>query len=185
MATEDRFHVKFIIEHTDRPAEIEFQSGNHSTDFFRQMWSYLNKMESSHLHHRCISSLRWGILDANRREVSYIVRFVPLKRFEVTMFLDGERELPPIELHTDNAAEILPWVTKQGRRIVLDSVIYYACKGFTCSCLVEEPEDRAPERLSRIMATFPEYLQRWETYERKRVGKTYEAMFIQFQSEAE
>lgn len=183
MDPEDRFHVKIIIEHTDRPAEFEIQSGNHSTDFFRWMWSYLAKMEASHRRHRCISSLLWGILDDNRREISYIVRFVPLKRFEVTMLLKGEHKLPPATLHTDNAAEILPWVENQGRRIIMRTVGLYPCEGMAMMPLAGFGYKETPESLQQLRADFAVSLERWEDHGRKRCGDSYEAMFVRFTSE--
>lgn len=182
-AREDRFHVKFIIEHNDKPAEIDIKSGNHSTNFFRRMWSYINMLENSHLHHRCVSNLRWGQLAPNRRDVSYIVRFVPLRRFTVNMYIDYERKLEPLELHTDDPTEILPWVERQGRRLLADTFCFYPCKGFTCTGLWDYYDETKPEQLAAILAELPAFLERQEAFQKGRLGRTYESMFVVFCAE--
>lgn len=183
MAAEDRFHVKIIIEHKDRPAEIEVKAGNHSKLFFFDMWEHLRSIQNSHTSHRFIGALPWNALAANRREVSYIMRFVPLCRFEVTMYLDRYHRSSPMHLHTDDPDQILPWVSKHGRKIDPSSVGMYVCKGFTQDRLDEYCAASNPEELERIVADLPAILRKMEAHERERHRKKYEAMFVQFTAE--
>lgn len=171
LQTEARFHAKIIIERRDGPMTTEIISGNHSTHFFHYVWQHVTDIEEAHPRHRRLDLIGNGTLHINRRDVSYIVRFVPLERFQVYIISEAGCDR---FLCTDDATEIVPWVRKQGLRIVVGSTMRRANKKHACGqlCIGSDGELAAA-------------LEQTEAHEKKRLCEDYEAMYVRLRVEKE
>lgn len=179
MAAGDRYQVKFIVEHRDQPARIEIKSGNVRDLFFLQIGDYKDDLEELFPNHRCISNLVLDIDFEGNEDVSYIIRFVPLCRFEVRLYLGTRYDAKFLEFHTDDPAEILPWAEKHGQVVEPELTSYFVHRGYASRNIQEFYRREFPEELLEIMRKFPDFLERLYRSKRKRYLEDFQAIFLE------
>lgn len=176
---EDEYHIEIIIEHNDKPTVSEIRSGYNQEALFWTTSLYIETLLPSLKCHRCVRDLA-SVFDLPD-DLYTAVRFVPLKRFEVKIYLDGKHtENDVVKLHTDNPTDIMDWLKANNRQIVGESIEYYACKGYCYRSIWEFYDRKNPEELQEILLDFPAFLEERYAREMARCQGQMEAIYLEF-----